>query len=77
MSRLAAPVGFIAGQLGRQAVAALQRHATTLYIRRENKKADPEEIAAALVNLKPHIQYADAVVATRDIDRMALAAKEI
>jgi hypothetical protein len=63
-------VDFIAARLGSRGVNALERLATAVYVSRKEPDATPTDRAQALVGLKPHIPFEDALAAVQEADRL-------
>jgi hypothetical protein len=63
-------IDFVAKQLGRNDVVALERIGTALYVRREHPDLSPDDLGRVVTQLKPHIRGADAVAAAQEVDRL-------
>lgn len=63
-------VEFISERLGSAGVSRLERLATAVYVTRAHPDSSPQERASVLVDLKPHISFADAVEAIEEADEM-------
>ena len=63
-------LAFIAEYLGDKSVVELERMGTALYISTQNDDKKPEEKAAEINRLKPHVQLEDAVAAVREVENM-------
>ena len=63
-------VDFIADRLGSRGVNALERLATGVYVTRQQPDADAADRAQALVGLKPHISFQDALAAVQETDSL-------
>lgn len=64
---------FIAEYLGDKSVVELERMGTALYISSQNDDKNPQEKAAEINRLKPHVQLEDAITAVREVEEMKKA----
>lgn len=65
---------FIAERLGPMGVGQLERIATALYVTDELGLTTDDERAAAINNLKPHVEIGDALESVRSFDELRAAA---
>jgi hypothetical protein len=63
----------VAKFLGDKGVAELERLATALFIKKQDDIPDQKSRATELTRIKPHIQFGDALEATREIDDLLVA----
>lgn len=63
-------IDFVASNLARRTVAELERIGTALYVGRQESGPSPEERAAQVVELKPHISPEQALTAVEEVDRL-------
>ncbi len=77
VAKVEQPASFVAQQLGKKGVAELERLATALFIRLDDADPSVDERAAELVRLKPHIDLADAISSTREIDRIVASSSQL
>jgi uncharacterized protein YwgA len=72
LAKHAREIDFVARTLGAKGVADLEKLATALYVTREDSSSGSVEgRARRLVELKPHISFAQALDAVREFDRIA------
>ena len=72
-----AQVKFVAENLASKNVSELEKIATALFIRKHSKIKSREHRAEELVQLKPHISEPDALLATKEVDRLIQQSKEL
>lgn len=72
-----AQIKFVAKNIGSKNVSELERLATALFILKHSKIKSKERRAQELVRLKPHISEPDALLATKEIDRLTEQSKEL
>ena len=65
-------VEFVARQLGPKNVKELERLATACYVRNAKPDAGPDELAAEVHRLKPHVSLADARAAVDAVEAMRM-----
>lgn len=74
--RFAGEIGFVAEKLAPKPVAELERLATALYVTLEGR-VDPEQRAARICQLKPHISPAEAADAVAEVDSIREEASQV
>lgn len=70
-SQVAAPIEFVAKQIGDAGVADLERLATALFLLNRNAGKNDDQVADGLRRLKPHVAEDAALDAVRTIRQMS------
>lgn len=70
LNRYDQDLDWVADTLNRRGVVELERLATAMWMTRQHDDASPERRANALVEVKPHISYDQALAAVEEIDRL-------
>jgi hypothetical protein len=70
MARYGDDVDWVAGWLGRRGVADLERLATAMWMTRHHPDSSVADRARELIDVKPHIEFADALSAVEEIDAL-------
>lgn len=74
MSRYGEDIDWIAAWLGSRGVADLERLATSMWMSRHHPGASRQERANRLIEVKPHIDFQDALAAVQEIDDLLTSA---
>ena len=78
LGKYAREIDFLARTFGAKGVAELEKLATALYVTRENgSSGSAEDRARRLVELKPHVSFAQALDAVRECDRIVGEARDL
>lgn len=75
LTRYRDDLDWIADTLNRRGVVELERLATAMWMTRHHERASVDRRAKAVVEVKPHISYDEALAAVEEIDRL-LGAQE-
>jgi hypothetical protein len=70
LSRYSGDLDWVAETLGSRGVVDLERLASAMWMTRHHKGASAEARANALIEVKPHIAFDDAVAAVEEIDQL-------
>jgi hypothetical protein len=72
-----AQIRFVAKSIGNKNVSELEKLATALFIRKNSKLKSIEKRAQELVRLKPHVSEPEALLATKEVDRLTKQSREL
>lgn len=76
LARYAGDLDWTADKLNRRGVVELERLATAMWMTRHHKGDTADRRARAVVEIKPHISYDEAIAAVEEIDRLLRAQPE-